>query len=485
MSAINPLSAASPAVSGTDAAEPRSYKPATNFPQRTAYGFGALATLTGKNAPKVLSKQIFNIELGVNPAVVGLAITVSRLIDAFTDPWMGQVSDRFRSRWGRRRPFLILGAFLVGAVFTAMWWFPRNQTVAFYTSYMFVFVILHYLALTVYSVPWYALGYEMSPDSRERNAIMAFAGFFGAGASILVNWIYALAHWDIFASPLDGIRWVGLAVGLLLLGAGVVPAMFIKERRLVEVARDKIAHPPMWSGIRQCFRLRQFRQLIAMLTLVLIGASMVNGLGFYVITYYIYGGDTGAASVLFGVIGTLAQVSNFILIPVATPLAGRWGKKAVTLAILAAAFVGSLLKWFCYTPVFPLLAIIPTILLSPVFAVVSNMLAQSMIADICDLDELENGVRREGLFGAIFSWTFKTGLALAFFVSGAILVVIGFKAELGGGQSHTTLTLMRGFFAFAPAAFILCGYLVFRGYDLTNSRMEQVRAELEARRGDV
>lgn len=459
----------------------------TGFVQRLAYGAGSLANQTGKNAPKTLATQIYNIELGVNPALIGLAVTISRLVDAFTDPLMGSITDNFESRWGRRRPLIALGALLVGAVFTLMWWFPTNMSVNFYTVYMFLFVILHYVALTVFSVPYYALGYEMTPHTRERNAIMAYAGLFGAGAAILISWIYALAHLSIFESPLQGIRWVGLGVGVMLVVTGVLPALLIRERRVapVKVANKPVVKMPMWRSIRQCLALRQFRQLMFMMTLVLIGGSMVSGLGFYVITYYMFRGDTASASVLFGIISTVAQVGNFVMIPLAIPAANRFGKRHVTVFILAAAFAGSLLKWFCYTPAFPYLAIIPSIMLTPVFAVVSNMLVHSMIGDICDLDELEHGVRREGLYGAVFSWTFKVGVALSSFVGGAILVAIGFNAEFKGNQSEATLLWMRLLFAFVPAVFILAGYLIFRSYDLTNARMEAVRVELDQRRAEA
>ncbi len=459
-------------------------RPATNFVQRVAYGMGSFVTLVGKNAPKALTNQIYNIELGVSPALVGLAITVSRLIDAFTDPLMGSISDRCRSRWGRRRPFIFVGALLTGLVFAGMWLFPRDATPGFYASYLFTFVILHYLALTVYSVPWYALGYEMTPDTRERNSVMAYAGFLGAGATMLIGWIYAMAHWSIFASPLEGIRWIGSGVGLLLFLLGVLPALFIKERAFVEVTK-KQAPVPMLAGIKQCFANAPFRRLMGMLTLMLIGSSMVGSLGFYVITYYMYKGDTAAASVLAGIIATVSQVGAFVLIPLATGLANRFGKKELMLGVLALAFIGSLLKWVCFNQEFPYLAVIPGILLAPVFAVGSNMLSHSMIGDICDVDELEHGSRREGLYGAVFSWIFKTGLALSFFLGGAILVGIGFKVELKGEQPELTLTLMRAAFSIVPALFIAISFVIFRGYHLNEERMHAVRAELEARRGVV
>ena len=164
--------------------------------------------------------------------------------------------------------------------------------------------------------------------------------------------------------------------------------------------------------------------------LLMLGLFMVSSMGNYLNVYYVHGGDRKAASIVGGVVGTTFLVMGFASVPLVTWIAEKIDKRNTLILTLFLALVGSLLKWFCYTPESPYLQLVPFILMGPGIMGLW-MLVNSMLADVCDYEEFRNGLRREGAIGAVYGWFVKSGLALSFFIAGLILVETGFDAKLG------------------------------------------------------
>ncbi|AKC82006.1 hypothetical protein IMCC26134_03025 [Verrucomicrobia bacterium IMCC26134] len=445
------------------------------------YGLGNFATMIGKQAPKQLSLPVYNITLGVSPSSVSLILASGRLFDAFIDPFVGHWSDRSQTRWGRRRPFIFLGSILTGMFFALMWVFPRGLGENAYLAYYAVTSLLFYFALTLYSVPWYALGYEMAETYDQRTKLMAFPTAIGPVAQILVAWLFAFTQLDIFSDTIEGIRAVGLGAGVILVAFGLMPFFWVKEKALPVVPKTlKVKPPSFLDGMKASAKNRPFRSLTIAFTLILIGTSMVGGLGFYVHTYVLFGGDTKAASILNGWAGTLTQVVTIVCTPLAVKLSTRFGKKEVFMAAIACGVARMGILWFLLDPAHPNLVLINAALYGMESAAIF-MLCHAMIADVCDLDELECGARREGLFGAVYAWIFKTGIALSYGLSGYILTGIGFDRALGGAQAGTTLLWMKIAYCVAPAAAFIAALFVLRGYTLNRSGAEVVRLKLAER----
>lgn len=196
---------------------------------KLCFGVGNFSVLIGKLAPKQLSLPIYNDALGVSSAAIGTTLAVTRIADAAIDTLMGHISDRTVSRWGRRRPYIFVGALLTGLFFAAIWLFPRGFSPHFYIIYFAATSALFYLALTVFSVPWYALGYELPPNYDERTRLQSFSNAFGLLAQIAVAWFYAATQVKFFPDIFVGIRVVGLVAGALLIGVGLIPALLIRE----------------------------------------------------------------------------------------------------------------------------------------------------------------------------------------------------------------------------------------------------------------
>jgi GPH family glycoside/pentoside/hexuronide:cation symporter len=141
------------------------------------------------NTLNQLVMPIYNVGLGVDARLVGIALGALRLLDAFTDPFMGNLSDNTRSRWGRRRPYIFAGAIL-GAVLYAMIWMPPaslGETGLF--VYLLVVSTLFFVAYTIFSIPFGALVFEMTPDTHERTRIISCRTFFLGAALIAIPWL--------------------------------------------------------------------------------------------------------------------------------------------------------------------------------------------------------------------------------------------------------------------------------------------------------
>jgi GPH family glycoside/pentoside/hexuronide:cation symporter len=146
--------------------------------------------------------------------------------------------------------------------------------------------------------------------------------------------------------------------------------------------------------------------------------------------------------------------------------------------------VGYALKWFCYSPQYPLLLLLPAPLLAFGLGGLFTLMG-SMIADVCDLDELETHERREGMFGSIYWWVVKLGMAAALAIGGVLLNVTGFDVALGGDQAASTIFLMRIFDVAVPLITSAIAIWMIASYPITEQKAHEVRQELERRRGSA
>ncbi|MFA7368506.1 MAG: MFS transporter, partial [Kiritimatiellales bacterium] len=333
----------------------------------------------------------------------------------------------------------------------------------------------------VFGVPFVALGYEMSPDYHERTKIMSYRTWFASVGGICIQWLFWLTQRDIFKGTVDGMRWVGIGIGLLLLVMGAAPGLFIKERILTAGEKAHNRKTIKLSGLLKVFEVAPFRCILWALNWAILGMFLVITLGFYINVYYVFGGDLKAASVLLGAAGTFYHLCCMASVPVIAWVSRKAGKKGALLIFMFIAVLGCLSKWWCFTPANPWLQLVPTGLIAPGLSAIWTLLA-SMTADVTDLDELEHGTRREGSFGAFYCWTMKLGFAFCFLISGFILEWTGFDASLGGAQSEGTLFALRLLYTLVPASGILIAMAVIVRFPINQQRAAEIRKELETRK---
>jgi glycoside/pentoside/hexuronide:cation symporter, GPH family len=465
------------------------------FPVRIAYGMGAmvnnlLAAAVGSMA------IVLNLGLGMNPATVGLLMALPRLTDALTDPLMGYISDHTRTRWGRRRPYIFGGAIAVGLIFALMWQLPDGFSLNFYFWFFLLGSFLFYLAYTVFATPWVALGYELTPDYHERTRVMATANFMGQLSYLAVPWFYKIMENDrLFDNPVQGARGLAIGVGVFVILAGIIPALVCRER-LKEVATAELgtvdkksflagladSAKSFFKGFAISLRFRPFLKLCGATFLVFNGFMLISAFGSYVIIYYLFNGDKDAGSTLMGWVGMASAAGTFLVIPLVTILSTRIGKRRAFFFAIAVSIFGYGLKWFCYQPDNPYLLLVCTPFIAFGLGGLFTLMP-SMVADVCDLDEWNTHERREGMYGSIFWWVVKLGMALALGLSGVLLNATGFNVELETAQTERTLLLMRLFDIGVPIATSLLAIYIVRNYEITEESAQETRQQLEARRG--
>jgi glycoside/pentoside/hexuronide:cation symporter, GPH family len=452
--------------------------------EKIAYGLGNVAVMVAKQAPKRLCFPIYNIALGVNAAWIGALFSIMRIWDAVTDPLIGHLSDTYSSKYGRRKPFIFVGALLTGVFFALLWTLPRDLSAVGYMVYLSIMLILFYTSLTIFSVPWYAMGYELTDDYDERTKLFAFPSFFSPISQIGVAWLYYLTQRSFFDDTIEGVRYVGTAVGILMIGFGLIPVFFVKETSKVgRLKVGEVKKKPEKGGksflknLRESLSCKPFLIISITISIVLMASAIVGSLHYYINIYYIFGGDTEKASTAIGWYWTTVYGVAALAVPLVSRLAVRFGKKAVFQGALFWGVFVMVARWFLYTPEAPYLQLLDAAMYALLDATIF-MLCQAMIADVCDFDEAEHGKRREGTFAAVYGWMFKTGLALGAFAAGIILATIGFDKKVTNVPPPETLESLRFIYSAIPGVVFLIGALLFYLYPLSRKRMEEISKQL-------
>lgn len=457
--------------------------------QKIAFGLGMLANQMFPAALGIFMVVLVE-NLGMPSWMWGILFFLPRIFDAFFDPIMGFISDNTKSIWGRRRQYVFAGAITMGISFVIMWQLYRENGVD-YNFYFFLFwSFIFYLGLSVFSVPYVAMGYEMSDDFHERTNIMAISQWIGQWAWVIAPWFWVVMYdpsW--FPNADTATRTLAIWVGISCMILAMIPAIFIKSKSTKE---DHTLKPltiktiggslkEIIASFKEAFVNVPFRKLCIATFFIFNAFNTVAGFTFFIVVYYLFNGSTTDAGIwptLFGCMGALA--TTFIVIPIVAWMSKRMEKKRVFLISQGISIFGYVLLWFLFVPGKPYLFLFALPFFS--FGIGSLFtLMMSMTADVCDMDELTSGKRREGIFGAIYWWMVKFGFAIAGLLTGVIMAVVSFKAG-APTQPEGAVTGLRLFFSGIPILGTLIAMWVMRNYDLTEERAREIKRELEARK---
>ncbi|HRD81820.1 MAG TPA: MFS transporter [Saprospiraceae bacterium] len=459
------------------------------FGQKVAFGLGMLANQMFPAALGIFMVVLVQ-DLGFPGWMWSAIYFFPRIFDSLTDPIMGYISDNTRSVWGRRRHYVFIGAIVMGIAFVTMWQLYRENGVEYNFYYFMAWSFIFYLGLTLFSVPYVAMGYEMSDDFHERTNIMAIAQWIGQWAWVIAPWFWVIMYDQGWFPNADTATrslalWVGIACALL----AMVPAIFIKSKS----TKDDDSLEPLtlrgmggslmqiFDGFKQAFQSVPFRKLCVSTFLIFNAFNTVAAFSFFIVVYHLFDGDAGAAGVwptLFGCLGAL--FTTFLVIPTVAWLSKKLGKKRAFLVSQGISVFGYILLWLLFIPGKPYMFIFALPFFS--FGIGSLFtLMMSMTADVCDLDELNSGKRREGIFGAIYWWMVKFGFAIAGGLSGLIISYVGLTPG-AAEQPEGAVTGLRLFFSGVPMLGTLIAMFVMRNYDLDEARAREIQAELARRK---
>ncbi len=435
------------------------------------YGPGGFAENISVNAVAQLVNPIFAIALGVDPVLVGWAMAIPRLVDAFTDPLMGSISDNWKGRFGRRRPFIAFGAIFSGLCVAGLWWTPEEAAKDFQFYWLVSFLLVSTIGTTSFSVPYVALGMESASSKNERTAWMAWRSFFHKLSGVGVQWMYYLVTLSLFAGTIWGARVVGAVVGLIIVGTGLLPALFIKEKAYPGQTVDRV---PLFKSWGLTLRDRNFVVLAIATVLIFSSVLLVDTLGFFLMVYNVFGGDEAKMGFFKGIGGTTFHLVGIVFIPLMTAFAKRVGKRRAFEFCTASIIVGGIVKLFVYVPNADWFVIIPNFFLAPGLVAVI-VLAPSLMADVAAYDERRHGASRQGMYAASLAWVNKLALSLTSVGSGYVLKASGWVHESGIDQSPGTFETMRWVFSMGTVALAVAASLVLRLYNLDTLLDEKER----------
>jgi GPH family glycoside/pentoside/hexuronide:cation symporter len=431
------------------------------LPARLAYATGGIADRIGNQGLKDLANPIYNLVIGLNPAVIGVIFVVTRFFDAFVDPFIGHWSDNTRSRWGRRKPFLLYGGVLGAAAIVPMLWMPATLTGNAQLAWMLAAAVLFYAAFSIFNVPYRALAYELAPGYHEKTRLLGLRTIFTTLGAFTTAWVYPLLTSGWFGTARESLLPVAGGVALLLLASMLTPALLVREPG----GRSVVAQPrvPLRESFAVTLRCRPFLTLAGVGMCTIVGVNVGFGFASYVTIYHVFGGNTSAAGPMIGWMGTAWVIASLAVVPLTTALSRRLGKRNTLRAGLASGCLGALASWWLFNPTLPWLQLLLPILLAPA-TVGLWLFGESMVADVCAAEALRSGVRREAMFSAVFGWLLRTSAALAVLASNLLLNATGFDVKLGPAQAAETLTNIRLLYAALPLVGFVGSLLLLTRY---------------------
>jgi Na+/melibiose symporter-like transporter len=425
--------------------------------------------------------------VGLDPWLAGIALTIGRVWDAVSDPLMGSISDRTRSRWGRRRPYILLGAVPLALTYVAMWVPPLGWSQMELFVYLTVTDIAFNTLITVVTIPYASLGAELSSDYHERTKVTAIRmlfyqiGWFIGAVGVRVNqWLLDMATevggaWGTVLAFREGYAVCAVVFGVLTVVTLVWSAATTRE--------PESYGEPSVGYLASYLRTLKNRSFIIVIAAFL-ASALFETIGFsifpFLIGFWYYQGDMAAMNLnLLWIMMPLFFIS-FPAVGFWTRLSRRIGKKTTVLIGCAASAVTIMLHYPMITPHQPHLIWVIMLLFGWAIASI-NFLISSLIPDIVDEEEvLTGGRRREGSFFGMQSFISKLGSALGLLMVGGFLSLIGF-VEGAAEQSETTIEWLRVFFAWVRGGGYLVAFFILLAYPLTEARVRENRLQLDAR----
>ena len=450
---------------------------------------------------------------GLSLAFVGLMLALSRVFDGITDPLIGFYSDRIRTRWGRRKPFILVGTPIFIAGVWLLWVPPiefTEMTVLGMTMnsgypYLLAVLVLMYVGATIKDVPYSAWGAELAQGYNERTLVMSWKEAFTVSGSLIGAMTPAVIVFWGYTKPSDNVYFLSIAVAILmpllvLNMLAVVPEHPVKEstsRRL-----------PLRESFRYVWANEPYRKLVIIFLFSTIGSAMTNSLSFFFVKHVLLAGD------LYGFYLAPYFLSQIVAIPLWFSLSRKIGKHRAT---MIAIFWFSL--WSCFIP---LIAIAPQVWFNPFelgqvlsflpdtwlaaldsrfdgiptgkfafFILVMclkgsaigalSALPYAMAADVIDLDSAQTGKKQGGAYFSIWTMTRKLAYALGLVVGTTAATVVGFNSladPINDPNTWSSLLWLACLYSVIPALFKFVAVPILWNYSLTESKLEEIQADI-------
>ncbi|NLE46054.1 MAG: MFS transporter [Chloroflexi bacterium] len=428
-------------------------------------GFSLTTTIIGAYFAIFLTDVV-----GLAPSIAAAAIFIGRSWDYINDPLIGHISDRTRTRWGRRRPFLLFGALPFALTFTLMWWRPSFTRQIALAAYYSVAYVLFDAAATFAYMPYFALTPELTADYDERTSLTTYRMFFSIAAS-LVAFTLPLAMVGSF-SPGSERRIFMMAVTFAIASASPLFIAFLgtRERDDYMIKRK----PALGSSFRAALRNRPFVFGLAIFLVTWVSIDLLQAVLLYFIKYYF--GREAQSDLIMGAI----FITAIIALPLWSWLSRRWNKRwAYVLGIAFWAVVQITLV--ALGSGIGMLVIMSLCVCAGIGVGAAHVLPWSILPDAVEWDEVQTGERHEGMFYSLITLAQKIASSVAIPLA-LLLLDIGGYVPNAVQQSASAIRSIRILAGPVPAVLLCVGIVFAITYPLDREVHTKMRQELEGRR---
>jgi len=347
--------------------------------------------------------------------------------------------------------------------------------------YMLIAFLIFTTLTTVNSVPYYALGIEICQSYNGRTKVATYRSVMDKIAGFFNPFVLPFCYLTIFTDVLEGLRWFGIFVAAIGIPSTVLMVIFTKERKQISTVKKKynIFHS-MFLTIKNV----HFLKILFLYSFFGFSIGIFSQIGMYLNVYWVFDGDKLAGTFMGSKVQAVGWAIAFGTLPVVKWMCDKFQKhNTLRIAILIMA-VGSLLKWWLVNPEHPEYQYVIPLFFSLGISSLYTVLG-TMMADVTDIDELNTGQRREGMFGASMAFLMKIIESLKPVMTGVVLALSGYSHSYGVHQPDEVILRMRVLYSLVPGALCLLGMLILYKYPLTRERMEEVKTIIQRRKEEA
>lgn len=440
---------------------------------KLAYAGGGLTDYFYLNLDSVLIWPVLAINLKMNTILLGVAMAVARAVGCLTDPVAGNLSDNIETRWGRRRPFILLFGVLGGLLIPLVWTPPgtAQMSLFWYTLVIWMLVTILY---SFFTVPYNALGYELTSDYDDRTRVFSWRGYVQILAAFAAAWVWWFVMRPGFHGALNGARYLSVLIGLLMMLCAMWT--FLGTREKVKMSRQP--RMSILAAVRLAIKDKPFVMIQSALLLILVGMNWTSSLGIYLQVYYACRGNQQLASSLSGIGGSVVVIPSLIGMRLAAWISERLGKRESVLLCIFLTLLSVLSVVWILTPKHPYWVILNWIVNGMTIPAII-MLFSSMTADVCDDDQLVTGRRREGIFSAVNSLVTKVALITGTVLGGMMPALAGY---INSKTAPTSVQLahMKALLIVSQLIPVACAGAFIYFYPITRQRSRETQAKIQA-----
>jgi glycoside/pentoside/hexuronide:cation symporter, GPH family len=434
------------------------------------YGFGDIGfSMTGTIIAAYF--PIFLIDVvGIAPAVAAIGLFIGKSWDYINDPLIGYLSDRTRTRWGRRRPYLLFGALPYGLAFAFLWWRPPLTTqTALVTFYTLMFV-LYDAASTFVGMPYFALTPELTQDYDERTELTGYRMFF----SILGGLVSFVVPMMIIGSMSPENASNVFRMGLIFGAASFIPLYFVFFGTREKPYFKQLERPKLLASLKSALQNRPFVFSAVIYLFTWTSMHIIEANLLFYIKYVVR--REGLTEIIMGTIFVTALLS----LPLWDWISKKFNKRLAYIYGIAFWAVVQILL-ITVTATSSLVYLLGLCFLAGIGVGAAHVLPWAMIPDAIEVDELVTGKRHEGMFYSLVTLMGKTTNSIAVPLALAVLDFSGYIPN-AAIQPTSTLRGIRLVVGPIPALLLVCGIIFAIFYPLSREQHHEVVQELEVRR---